>query len=187
MEKIWVLSIRTSLPETCHTGDVLKEETYAFDSFEKARLKVRSKLKEYAFQENSMFDGKGNMIHMKNYLNEVVEDPIDADGVDDWFGVPHAKLVLEIFSSIFAGEDVKTVFKQGVYDDCNIEVTFKEDSIAIRGVGCGPINGYNPKANTNLFSMNDEKNYYIYLDDMFGQWEDASSEFYLDLKQVEIK
>lgn len=187
MKELWILTIRTSLPETCHTGDVLKEEIYAFDDFAEARLKVRSNLREYAFQENSMFDGNGNMIHMKNYMNHVIETPIYADGIDEWFGVPQAKSVLEIFSSIFAGEDVKLDFKKGVYDDCNIEVTFNADYIAMRGVGCGPINGYNPKADTNLLSMNEEKDYYIYLDDMFGQLEDATSEFYLDLRKTTVE
>jgi hypothetical protein len=49
----------------------------------------------------------------------------------------------------------------------------------------GPINGYDPYIATNAFSMEEEKDYYIYIDDLLGQ--DCSSELYIDLKQVEVK
>lgn len=187
MKEKWILTIKTSLPDVCHDEDVLKEETYTFDSFEEARLNLRHKLKEYAFQENSMFDGKGNMIYMKNYMNKVIEFETDGDEMNDWLGASIAQTVLEIFSCIFEGKDVKNDFKIGTYDDGNIEITLNADSISFRGIDCGPLNGYIPKADTNLFSMNEEKDYYIYLDDMFGQWADASSEFYLDLIKVVVE
>ena len=45
------------------------------------------------------------------------------------------------------------------------------------------INGYDPKIDTNLLYMQEEKNYYLYIDDMFRQcdWMKASSELYMDL------
>jgi len=53
------------------------------------------------------------------------------------------------------------------------------------GYDDGPCNGYDPKIATNMFDMTEEKDYYLYVDDMFGQ--DASSELYIDLKKIEGK
>lgn len=172
------------MPDICHTGDLLKEENYAFGSFEKARLALRGKLKEFAFEKNTMFDGNGNTICMKKYMEELVEYGSEDDDFDDWLGSVIATKTLEIFCSIFVGEDVKTKFVPGTYENGMVEVKLGEDSIAIGGVGDGPMNGYLPKANTNLSSMNEEKDYYIHLDDMFGQWAEASSELYIDLTRV---
>ena len=49
MKEIWVLSVRTSLPETCERIWDHEPEIFAFDSFEKARAAFRTKIKELAF------------------------------------------------------------------------------------------------------------------------------------------
>ncbi len=187
MKEVWTLKIRTSLPDICHSGDILKEETHVFDCFEKAKVTLRSRLKEFSFETNTMFDGNGNMTYMKKYMEEVIEYDTEAEELEGWLGGIIATKTLEIFSSIFRGEDVKTDFVPGIYENGMVEIEFSEDAIAIRGTGDGPINGYMPKANTNLFSMNEEKDYYIYLDDMFGQWVEASSELYIDLTKVTVE
>ena len=68
MKNTWVLSIRTSLPEICESHGDLHTSIYTFDSFEEARTALRKVLKKYAFSENSMFDGKGNIIYFHNYI-----------------------------------------------------------------------------------------------------------------------
>lgn len=57
MNEIWVLSVRTSLPNNCPTDNSLHPEMEAFDNFEKGLEAMRAKLKELAFSENLMFDG----------------------------------------------------------------------------------------------------------------------------------
>lgn len=74
MKNTWVLSIRTSLPEVCESHGDLKTSIYTFDSFEEARTALRKVLKKYAFSENSMFDGKGNIIYFHNYIADLAYD-----------------------------------------------------------------------------------------------------------------
>lgn len=63
MKSKFELLIKTSLPYVCKSEEDLEEEVYTFDTFDSAKQALRRKLKEYAFSENSMFDGKGNMIY----------------------------------------------------------------------------------------------------------------------------
>ena len=70
---------------------------------------------------------------------------------------------------------------RGRYFNADIEADFDRDSITIRGTAEGVVNGYNPKIDTNLLSMQEEKDYHLSIDDMFGQWSCVSSELYIDL------
>ena len=53
MKEIWVLTIKTSLPETCVSYNDLKMTIMAFDTYEKARAAFREKLRTFAFSENT--------------------------------------------------------------------------------------------------------------------------------------
>ena len=67
MKNIWVLSLRTSLPETCELFGEMTPEFYAFESFEKAKEAFRAKLKALAFQKrSSMFDGNGRLARFED-------------------------------------------------------------------------------------------------------------------------
>ncbi len=79
MDSIWVLSVKTSLPYVCEKVEDMKTEFFAFGSFEDAKQALKNKLKEFAFSENSMFDGNGNMIYLKHYL-DVANDRFGQDG-----------------------------------------------------------------------------------------------------------
>ena len=46
-------------------------------------------------------------------------------------------------------------------------------------------NTYNPDINTNMFSMQEEKDYYMYIKDSFGQNDDPAVLF-MDLKKVSV-
>ena len=80
MKNTWVLSIRTSLPEVCESHGDLQTSIYTFDSFEEARTALRKVLKKYAFSENSMFDGKGNIIYFHKYITDLAYD----DDMDEY-------------------------------------------------------------------------------------------------------
>ena len=66
-KEIWTLIIKTSLLETAESTLDLQLEVKAFGKFEDAKQAVREKLKEYAFTENSMFNGKGDLIYLERY------------------------------------------------------------------------------------------------------------------------
>lgn len=49
---------------------------------------------------------------------------------------------------------------------------------------CYHDDGCDPYISTNAFTMEEEKYYHLYIDDMFGQA--YSSKLYIDLKKVEL-
>lgn len=187
MNTVWVLSIRTSLPNVCkHPGD-LKLETLGFENFEKAKAILREKLKELAFNTNSMFDGNGNVTLMKKYMEEK-EDYGDSEDDSNWLSPSVGAKLLSMFHAIFSGYDTHQMLKPRTYEDGLLAVDLKQDSIAFRGIDDGPINGYDPIANTNMLSLTEEKDYYLYINDWFG-WSanEASSELYIDLRKIEVQ
>ena len=93
--------------------------------------------------------------------------------------------IQKAFYSIFNGEKVVLDLYENEYMNGMIGLNYDGNSIMIYGVDDGPCNGYDPYIATNAFSMDEEKDYYIYIDDLFG--EDYSSELYIDLKKVEVK
>lgn len=180
----WKLTIKTSLPNVCYGEEDLVTSTFTFDDFETARAALRTKLREFAFSHNEMFDGYGSMIHMEKYMDMIKqEDEVIDDPLPGWFTGKIAVALLNIFSCIFEGKDVDMSIPCGRYFNADIEADFARDSITIRGTGEGIVNGYNPKIDTNLLYMQQEKDYYLYIDDMFGQWSCVSSELYIDLKK----
>lgn len=58
------------------------------------------------------------------------------------------------------------------------------DEISFCGDDDGPCNGYAPVLRTNMFDMHGENNYFLYIDDLFGQ-DENTSEFYIDLIHAE--
>ena len=156
--------------------------TFTFDDFETARAALRAKLRELAFSHNEMFDGYGSMIHMEKYMDMIKREDDDIDDpLPDWFTGKIATALLNIFACIFEGKDVDISIPCGRYFNADIEADFTRDSITVRGTGEGIVNGYNPKIDTNLLSMQEEKDYHLYIDDMFGQWSCVSSELYINL------
>ena len=63
---IWILSIKTSLPEYCRGAGSLRTSIFAFDTFAEARAALRKALKHYAYSKNNLFDGCG---YLNNYGN----------------------------------------------------------------------------------------------------------------------
>ena len=180
MKKIWTLIIKTSLPNTAEDVTELVTTVDAFSDFETAKISLREKLKDFAFNKNSMFDGKGNLTYMNSYINGCMDED---DEYEDEDVLTQSKLnsVQDALKGIFAGKDEELKIEEIDYiTDWMISLQIKRNSISLYGDAEGPCNGYNPHIKTNMFDMREENNYYLYIDDMFGQ-DDNSSELYIDL------
>ena len=182
MKKLWVLSIRTSLPDKCYMPRDLKLTFSAFETFAEARKAMREVMKDCAFSKNDMFDGKGKIIALDEYIDgmKVYKEVYDGELTKE--------LLIKIYDallSIIKGENTVLELDKGKYDDDRIAFIYDGESLTSKGIGTAIDDCYDPYIATNAFSMEEEKDYYVYIDDMFGQ--DCSSELYIDLKQVEVK
>ena len=182
MKNTWVLSIKTSLPLACENRGDLKTSIYTFEGFAEARAALRKVLHKYAFSENSMFDGKGNIVYLHKYVKKFTHIE-DIDFSDDFLTIKKLRAVEDAVRNIFEGKDVVPEFKEGFYSNCMIAYTYKNGEINFCGDDDGPYNGYNPVLRTNMFDMRDESDYFLYIDDLFGQNE-ATSELYIDLAKA---
>ena len=183
MKNTWVLSIKTSLPKVCENAGELKTHVFTFESFEDARAALRKALKKYAFSKNSMFDGRGHIVHFLKYF----DDPslIDWDGEEiyydgDYLDITNLDAMENSIHKIFEGKDIVPKMKEGFYTDHTIAYTYENGEVSFRGDDCGPCKGYTPVLKTNMFSMEAPQHYYMYIDDAFGQ-DAASSGLYIDL------
>ncbi|MBR3969078.1 MAG: hypothetical protein IKJ93_05775 [Clostridia bacterium] len=183
MKEVWVLSIKTSLPEVCINSSGLECAYTVFESFEKGKKEFRKLIKEFAFSKNAMFDGEGYIIHMKKYA----DDMMDEEFVDDFECLDKNRLynVMESLRNAFTGKDFAFEMESEFITDWFIAIESNLNNIHIHGEDDGPCNGVDPLIKTNIFSMNEEKDYFLYIDDMFGQ--DYSAELYIDLKKAELK
>ena len=183
MKEVWVLSVKTSLPEVCMNSNDLETSFMVFESFEKGKEEFRKIVKEYAFSKNAMFDGEGNIIHFKNYADEMM----DEEFVDDFECLDKKCIynVLDTLCDAFNGKDFEFEMESEYTTDWFIAIESTPGNILIRGEDDGPCNGYDPYIKTNIFSMKEEKDYYLYIDDLFGQ--NCSAELYIELKKAEVK
>ena len=182
MKELWVLSVRTSLPKNCYRFEDMPVQMQCFDSFEKARDAFRQQIKNLAFSNNAMFDGKGRITYLDQYSGH--ED----DALEDPEGILTKQVIDKIHNALtaaFLGQDTPLDLEPGFYTDWMIAATVTDDFVSFRGDDDGPCNGYDPVLQTNIFSMEQPQDYYLYIDDLFGQ-DDASSELYMDLKKVSV-
>lgn len=182
---IWTLIIKTSLPNVTKSKDDLKLNVFCFDDFEEAKKALREKLKEFAYSKNSMFDGNGNIIMLDDYIAESFEyEDLKSDST--FLSAEKMNVLKDYLLNIFNGKDnpLSALNVMNCDDGCMISLNITEDSIELYGFDEGPINGYDPTIKTNMFDMSKENNYYLYIDDMFGQ--DCSSELYIDLIKSEM-
>ena len=184
MKEIWVLSVRTSLPNECCTKANLKTSVCAFASFEDARKVMRDTIKGFAFSENTMFDGERRITALNEYMDEMYAFDDEDECYDDFLTREVLVKIQDSFYSVFNGENCVLDIEENEYDDAMIGFKYDGESIVSYGCDDGPCNGYDPYIATNAFSMKEEKDYYIYIDDLLGQ--EYSSELYIDLKKVEL-
>ena len=185
MKEIWVLSVRTSLPNECSTKANLKTSFSAFETFPEARKAMRDTVKGFAFSKNTMFDGDGRITALDKYIGYMYEDGEDEECCEDFLTSGILLKIQNAFYSIFNGENCLLDIQKNEYEDGMIALNYNGESVLCYGVDDGPFNGFDPCIATNAFSMEEEKDYFIYIDDLLGQ--DYSSELYIDLKKVEVK
>lgn len=186
MNELWVLTVRTSLPHTCESFGDLKLEMLSFDSFEKARAAFREKMKSFAFTKNAMFTCKGQIAYLDKYLNRWAMSDEEYDYREGLLTKAVLSKISRGLTLAFAGKDTYLDVEPDFYTDFMIAATVTDDYVSFCGDDDGPINGYNPVLQTNIFSMEKEQDYYLYIDDRFGQ-DDNTSELYIDLKKVTVQ
>ncbi|MBQ7352587.1 MAG: hypothetical protein IJW54_01130 [Clostridia bacterium] len=186
MKKIWILSIKTSLPNICYNADSLSTELFAFEGFEIAKDFFHKKIKEFAFSKNSLFNGNGKIQRFNTYIDEMYEPEDEEDLGGDFLTKNHCIKIQEALCSAFGGDDNDLQIEVGKYDDGMIGVDVSENNIRFFGIYDGPINGYDPVIHTNIFNMTDKKDYFLYINDLFGQ-DECSCELYIDLKEAELQ
>ena len=191
MKEIWVLTIKTSLPETCASYDDLKMTVMAFDTYEKARTAFREKLNTLAFSVNSMFNGKGQITelidHLRNYA--LSEAEIEISETEDEPKCLSKERFTQLHSALteaFAGRDTQVGIPSGHYtDSVYLSAQVKPNYLHLYGDFEGPECGITQAIHTNIFTMAEEKDYFLYIDDYFGQ-DSNSSELYMDLTKVSV-
>ena len=188
MKEIWTLIIKTSLPEVCRCSDDLERVTLrSFDEFEKAKKALREELQRLVFSPNKMFDAQGNLIYLKRLFDDI--DDIDAeedDQVAERLTRNKIRSIVQALRGIVKGEDKPLdLTPVACCSDWAMAVKITKDEINMYGHYEGPINGYDPRIETNMFDMTTPKNYYLYIDDMLGQT--CSSELYVDLVKTVVE
>ena len=183
MKEVWVLSVKTSLPDRCHSIGNFKPTVIAFDSFEKGREEFRESVRKWAFSENSMFDGNGYITYLKEYADERLDDD---ECYDDYLSKSGLYYVMNCLRDAISGKDVHLEMEGAFYTDWMIGMDVDPGKVSIYGVDDGPCNGFDPCIRTNMFSMAQPQDYYLYIDDCLGQFE-CSSELYVDLVKAEVK
>ena len=190
MKEIWTLTVKTSLPEVCRDKNDLVTTTSAYENFEDARNSMRSVLNDYAFSKNEMFNGKGYISELAFYADEAEriekDEGIEDEYESDWLSSKKLNYMQELLLRIFEGKDVAEDIKKSTAFDMYLKIEISEQRISMIGFEEGPWNGYDPLIKTNMLDMTEEKDYYIYIDDMFGQ-DEASSELYIDLKKTVLE
>ena len=185
MQEMWVLTVKTSLPNTGYNSGDWTTTCKVCNCFEKGREALREAVKKLAFSENSMFDGQGNIRYYRDYAENGYDDGDEEEDVTDFLNKKRLVMVADALQAAFSGKEVRLPPVEH-WDDDMLAVEAANDAIHIFGYGDGPCNGYVPDIHTNIFSMQEEKQYFLYINDMFGQSEN-SSELYIDLMKAEVE
>ena len=97
--------------------------------------------------------------------------------------------LLDALKQVFSGEDTSPELEEGYFGDFNIGMRFEDDAVAIGSDEDMDFFGGDGDVEcdyvlcTNIFSMEEERDYYLYIDDLFGQ-DEESSKLFIDLKKV---
>lgn len=188
MKEIWTLSIKTSLPNLCKTPADLKLSIYVYESFERAKRAFYEKMKEIAFKENCLFDGNGKIKEL-NYYTQVSYESEDEEE-DESIGILTVKALNDFQNKLslsLKGETTKLNLCNGKYCDSMLSLVLSNDSVTVFGDEEGPINGCDAFIHTNILDMSEEKDYFLYIDDLFSFDQDASCELYIDLKKATLE
>lgn len=210
MKNIWVLSVRTTLPATAEkylSFCGIPTVYYTFENFAAARQKMREVLKQL-YVENAMFDSNGEIIRFKDLLDQYLDDNKYEDEEDEtnedyeeenegsnsylkYYNeyILSTKVLVSFYKAIkgvLNGEDVILNIESGEYRDFTNALVVKNGDVKLFGCEEGPCNNINPFIETNAFTMDEEKDYHLYIKDQFfiEPWE--SSIMMIDLIKTEL-
>ncbi len=184
MNEYWVLSVKTSLPHICRNCKSLNTDFSIFGNFEDGEKALRAKLKDLAFSENKMFDGAGKITYFEEYFSKIADSDYEDEYEDEEYLTKSIFCkISEKLTDIFKGKGTDISDLGSYYSDFMIAAETDHGVLSIYGVDDGPCNGYDPQIYTNMFDMSKEDDYFLYIDDLFGQ-DEYSSVLYIDLKKV---
>lgn len=205
MKNIWVLSVRTTLPNTaekCLSFCGIPTVYYTFENFAAARQKMREVLKQL-YVENAMFDSDGEIIRLKDLLDQYHDDSLCEDEEDDveknenddyslnnynehFLNAGRLSSFYKALKGVLSGKDVKLKIRSGKYWNFTMALVVKNGDAKLFGCDEGLCNNKNPFIETNAFTMDEEKNYHLYIKDQFfiEPWE--SSIMMIDLIKTEL-
>ena len=192
MKEIWVLTIKTSLPKVCDSYEDLKMTVRVFDTYEKARSAFRAELKTLAFSENAMFNGKGQITQLKEELRHYAISEADiklpeTENAPKLLSNERLTQLHNALTEAIAGRDTQVGIPSGHYTDATYySAQVKPDYLHLYGDFEGPACGIMQVIHTNIFTMAEEKDYFLYIDDYLGQ-KVSSSELYMDLNKVLVE
>ena len=188
-QKVWVLSVQTSLPNICTSFQDLSSTVEVYESFDDAKLAFQERIKHYAFASNLIFNGDGKIKNLDTYLSEMIS--LRFDDYDK--KVPEDLLTPQILSRIqnslqlaFRGEETAFDFENTRYDDGIIGVDISEHKVKFFGMD--ELIGYAPVLHTNIFNMSEEKEYYLHVNPLFGYGvADGTAELYIDIRKAMVQ
>ena len=205
MRKMWIIDFKTSLPYSEYEFFKTANEMYAYDSFDKARKAAKRILSKYAFKKNGMFDGAGRITALVDFANYILPSMIEEDnvGLEEFDEYGHSMLldVSDIIAKICAGEDASIIankWKNKHYSytrecfgfkDWEFSVKFYSDHFELKSSKAVLFDwaGINPIIGSNMVLMDDEdKHYYLYVNDLFGQKNRYNSVLFFDLQCVHM-
>lgn len=153
-----------------------------FLQLQRAKDALREALKKLTFKKNEMFDGEGKITRLKQYIDKTVDFKRESD--DGILTKEVLNKVQNALCDVFAGKETMADIEEGIYTDYFVAFEYKEGVIRFYGDDDGPCNGYDPTLYTNMFDMTEEKDYFLYIEDAFGQ--DVYYRCYVDLKKTEL-
>ena len=197
MKDIWVLSVRTSLPDYVEKYsalyfDSMIPDLFVFEQFADAKDKMRAILRDLS-QENTMFDENGEIKNFRQFIEDTYSSEDDSDDEEyDGERLLTARILndfLRALKEVFAGNDVAFSLEEGKYSDFTTISIFADDGeVSLYGDYDGPLNETDPYISTNAFSMKEEKDYHLHIKDQFCSPEYAENSLLcVDLKKVRME
>lgn len=181
--KVWVLSAKTTNlgADSSVDNDGFIE---AYESFENAKGAFRDYISRCASSENSMFDGKGHITRLEDYINGM-EDP-EEDELENAEDLMQSKDLREIRDALRKSfvEKENTKLCDRECDDGLIGMRVTSGEVEFFGLD--ECDGYAPVLHTNMLDMTEEQDYFLHIVPLFGDIDDAPTELHLDLRRVKV-
>ena len=194
MKSVWVLYERTDF----NRGNTYDYENYTtscrtFENFNNAKSAMKNLLRDYATDDQFIFDGEGNI---KELIGEIdmyySDDEDDEEMLEDRANFKYAEALLKKLCLSEISEDdvenIKEFYVTNYMFDAEFKVIDNEITLLMKDDDDGSCNGITPYVHTNMFVMDDEnRDYFFYIEDAFKMYSEFTSHLFIDLKKVDIE